>query len=231
MAGGSDRITHVMEAVEETDQVEGAVVAIGVGRLEGRPVPDPRFFGPRPHRREAAPAATSLTGLEPGAVIGDDPDLTLEAAQRHVGEVGKVDSVTVAATEVETRDAPEDCASLLRKGILCSGDAIGTLRTLALATLYGIFAVVYSLRFGHDVFFGPPPVGLPRVPEEPPHWMRVPIELLVLACLVVGIVPAWAIGPALHAAARPVVGGVLPEFSLAVWHALRWIWSRPSCRH
>jgi hypothetical protein len=45
--------------------------------------------------------------------------------------------LTVAATEVETRDAPEDCASLLRKGILCSGDAVGTLRTLALATLYG----------------------------------------------------------------------------------------------
>ena len=27
----------------------------------------------------------------------------------------------------------------------------------ALATLAGVFAVVYSLRFGHDVFFGPPP--------------------------------------------------------------------------
>ena len=44
------------------------------------------------------------------------------------------------------------------------------------------------------------------------------IELLVLACLVVGIVPALAVGPILNAAARPVVGGTLPEFSLAVWH-------------
>ncbi|HZY16408.1 MAG TPA: proton-conducting transporter membrane subunit, partial [Ramlibacter sp.] len=26
-----------------------------------------------------------------------------------------------------------------------------------LATVYGAFAVIYSLRFGHDVFFGPPP--------------------------------------------------------------------------
>jgi multicomponent K+:H+ antiporter subunit A len=90
----------------------------------------------------------------------------------------------------------------------------------ALATVYGIFAVVYSLRFGHDVFFGPPPTNIPRAPHEPPHWMRVPVELLVLACFIVGVVPAAAIGPALDAAARPVVGGRLPEFSLAVWHGV-----------
>jgi multicomponent K+:H+ antiporter subunit A len=88
----------------------------------------------------------------------------------------------------------------------------------ALAVTYGLFAVVYSLRFGHDVFFGPPPQGLPRAPHEPPRWMRVPIELLVLACLVVGIFPERSIGPALEAAARPVVGGTLPAYSLAVWH-------------
>ena len=72
------------------------------------------------------------------------------------------------------------------------------------ATLCGLFAVVYSLRFSHDVFFGPPPRGLPREPHEPARWMRVPIELLVLACLVVGMLPAWSIGPVLEAAARPV---------------------------
>ncbi|AKJ30072.1 monovalent cation/H+ antiporter subunit A [Caldimonas brevitalea] len=88
----------------------------------------------------------------------------------------------------------------------------------ALATLYGVFAVVYSLRFGHDVFFGPAPVGLPRAPHEPHRWMRAPIEWLVLTCLVVGIAPQWAIGPALEAAARPVVGGTLPVYNLAVWH-------------
>jgi len=88
------------------------------------------------------------------------------------------------------------------------------------ATLAGIFAVVYSLRFSYDVFFGPAPDGLPRAPEEPPRWMRVPIDLLVLACFVVGVVPALAIGPALAAAARPVVGGALPEYDLALWHGL-----------
>lgn len=87
----------------------------------------------------------------------------------------------------------------------------------ALATLAGVFAVTYSLRFGHDVFFGAPP-NCPRVPHEPVHWMRVPVELLVLACVVVGTLPAWSVGPLLATAAQPVVGGVLPEYSLAVWH-------------
>jgi multicomponent K+:H+ antiporter subunit A len=87
----------------------------------------------------------------------------------------------------------------------------------ALATLAGVFAVVYSLRFGHDVFFGAPP-DCPRQPHEPVHWMRVPVELLVLACVVVGTLPAWSVGPLLATAAQPVVGGALPEYSLAVWH-------------
>jgi len=46
----------------------------------------------------------------------------------------------------------------------------------------------------------------------------VPIEILVLVCIVVGIFPQWSIGPALDVAARPVVGGAMPPFSLAIWH-------------
>ncbi len=86
------------------------------------------------------------------------------------------------------------------------------------ATLAGVFAVVYSLRFGHGVFFGPPPRRLPHQPHEPVHWMRVPVELLVLACVVVGTLPAWSVGPVLATAALPVVGGTLPAYSLSVWH-------------
>ena len=86
------------------------------------------------------------------------------------------------------------------------------------ATIASIFAVVYSLRFGYDIFFGPPSTDLPRTPEEAPRWMRTPIAILVLCCLVVGVAPAVSIGPSLEAAARPVVGGALPVFSLAVWH-------------
>src|SRR5262249_37515732 len=77
-----------------------------------------------------------------------------------------------------------------------------------------------SLRFVLDVFFGPPctVADVPKVPHEPPRWMRVPGEVLVLICLVVGIAPAWSVGPMLAAAARPVVGGPLPEYTLALWH-------------
>jgi multicomponent K+:H+ antiporter subunit A len=88
-----------------------------------------------------------------------------------------------------------------------------------IATLGGIFSVAYSARFVFDVFFGPRPgPGVPRQPHEPPRWMRVPVELLVLACLVVGVAPAWSVGAFLATAAAPVVGGELPEYSLAVWH-------------
>ena len=88
------------------------------------------------------------------------------------------------------------------------------------ATVAGMFSVAYSLRFIVDVFWGPQATDLPHEPHEPPHWMRVPVELLVCVCLVVGILPAWSIGRFLDAAALPVVGGTLPAFSLAVWHGL-----------
>jgi multicomponent K+:H+ antiporter subunit A len=86
------------------------------------------------------------------------------------------------------------------------------------ATLAGMFSIAYSIRFINDVFFGPPPTDLPRIPHEPPGWMRRPVELLVLACLVVGILPAMTIGPFLATAARAVLGAATPDYSLAIWH-------------
>lgn len=88
------------------------------------------------------------------------------------------------------------------------------------ATVAGIFAVTYSLRFSWDVLFGKPSTNLPREPHEPVRWMRVPVEVLVLLCLLVGIFPQWSVGLALDLAARPVVGGTLPSYSLAVWHGV-----------
>jgi multicomponent K+:H+ antiporter subunit A len=85
-------------------------------------------------------------------------------------------------------------------------------------TVASMFTVAYSLRFIRDVFFGPAPRGLPRTPHEPPFLMRLPAELLVVVCLVVGVAPAFTVGPVLDAAARAVVGPVLPEYSLALWH-------------
>ncbi|MDF2642557.1 MAG: monovalent cation/H+ antiporter subunit [Pseudomonas sp.] len=92
-----------------------------------------------------------------------------------------------------------------------------------IATIAGAFSVAYSLRFTVDVFFGPPAKDLPHIPHEPPRWMRAPVELLVLTCLVVGVLPAQSVATLLAAAAQPVVGGPLPEYSLAIWHG----WNAP----
>ena len=89
-----------------------------------------------------------------------------------------------------------------------------------IATAWGIFSVAYSLRFIHGVFFGPPPEGLARVPQEPVRWMRLPIEFLVLACILVGVLPALTIGPILDIAVRSVLGPQVPSYSLSVWHGL-----------
>jgi multicomponent K+:H+ antiporter subunit A len=86
------------------------------------------------------------------------------------------------------------------------------------AVVASLFAVTYSIRFIHDVFLGPPPKQLDRVPHEPPALMRRPIEILVLVCLLVGIIPGITIGPYLATAARSVLGGSAPYYSLAVWH-------------
>lgn len=92
-----------------------------------------------------------------------------------------------------------------------------------IATIAGTFSVAYALRFTVDVFFGPPATDLPHTPHEPPRWMRAPVELLVFTCLLVGIFPAQVVGSILAAAALPVVGGVLPQYSLAIWHG----WNAP----
>ncbi len=89
-----------------------------------------------------------------------------------------------------------------------------------LATIAGIFAVAYSLRFIASVFFGPAATDLPKTPHEPPVWMRRPVELLVLVCLIVGILPGLTLGPTLNLAAQSVLGADLPFKDIAVWHGL-----------
>jgi len=89
-----------------------------------------------------------------------------------------------------------------------------------LATLAGIFSVAYSLRFIVSVFFGPPAADLPKAPHEPPAWMRRPVEMLVLICLAVGILPAITLGPWLDTAVRAVLVSETPTYSLAIWHGM-----------
>ncbi|HBO1938978.1 TPA: monovalent cation/H+ antiporter subunit A [Pseudomonas aeruginosa] len=89
----------------------------------------------------------------------------------------------------------------------------------AVATLAGVFSVAYSLRFIHDVFFNGEPARLPKFPpHEPPRYMKVPVEILVFLCLLVGMLPAYTVAPLLAAAASASLGGQLPEYSLAIWH-------------
>lgn len=88
------------------------------------------------------------------------------------------------------------------------------------AVVASTFSVVYSLRFAGGVFFGAAPVGLPRDPHEPPVWMVGPIGFLALLCIVVGILPAITVGPALQLAAQTVLGDSAPTFHLAVWHGV-----------
>jgi multicomponent K+:H+ antiporter subunit A len=87
------------------------------------------------------------------------------------------------------------------------------------AGLMGLFSVIYSLRF-ISVFFGPLAHDLPDEPHEPPRWMRVPVELLVLLCIAVGVLPERTVGDVLAVAAHAVLGPTMPEYSLAIWHGV-----------
>lgn len=86
------------------------------------------------------------------------------------------------------------------------------------ATIGAAFSVAYSLRFIHDVFFNGEPVNLPKTPHEPPRYMRVPVEILVALCLVVGIFPEFTVGTLLETASLAVLGGELPKYYLHIWH-------------
>lgn len=89
-----------------------------------------------------------------------------------------------------------------------------------LSTLAGMLAVAYSLRFIHDVFFNGEPIDLPRTPHEPPRYMRVPVEILVVICIMIGLFPQFSIGQLLGAASEAVLQSPLPAFNLAIWHGL-----------
>ncbi len=98
------------------------------------------------------------------------------------------------------------------------GAAWGLLVPLA-ATVGGICSVAYSLRFIHDVFFNGEPKDLPNAcPHEPPLFMRLPVALLVVLCVVVGVAPALTFGPLVHVAAAAMLGAPPPEYQLSIWH-------------
>ena len=88
-----------------------------------------------------------------------------------------------------------------------------------LATVAGAFSVAYSVRFIHDVFFNGEPIDLPKYPpHEPARYMKIPVEVLVLLCLVVGMLPGYTVASLLAAAVGATLNGDVPAYSLSIWH-------------
>ncbi|MBB5021195.1 monovalent cation/H+ antiporter subunit A [Desulfurispira natronophila] len=86
------------------------------------------------------------------------------------------------------------------------------------ATLAAIFAVAYSIRMVHDVFFKEEATDLPKKPHEPPHGMRLPAEILMSLCIIVGLFPALIAGPIVNVAAGSILGDALPYYTISIWH-------------
>ncbi|MFW1985530.1 monovalent cation/H+ antiporter subunit A [Acinetobacter guillouiae] len=89
------------------------------------------------------------------------------------------------------------------------------------ATLAGLFAVAYSVRLVHGVFFDGD-VG-PNVPNknahEPPIGMRIPAIILATLCILVGIIPALLVENIVNAGTR--ASTQIASFEgvhLAIWH-------------
>ncbi|WGI26779.1 monovalent cation/H+ antiporter subunit A [Halomonas alkaliantarctica] len=89
----------------------------------------------------------------------------------------------------------------------------------ALAAVGGILSVAYSLRLVHAVFFKPAREAPPKSPHEPPHLMRLPVEILVALCVIVGLFPAFMATGLLELASQAVIGSPL-DFHLAIWHGV-----------
>ncbi len=87
-------------------------------------------------------------------------------------------------------------------------------------TLGGIFSVAYSLRFAWEAFFAEPKVQREHPPHDPPRWMQAPVFVLVGLCVVVGVMPAVAVGGLLEVVATSVLGDRMPEYHLAIYHGV-----------
>ena len=124
---------------------------------------------------------------------------------------------SLAMAGIPLRNGFRSKEMLFAEALTAGPEAMRIAMTIA-ALLAGVFGVAYSLRFVHDTFFGKGPHDLDRVPHEPPRFMKVPVEILVVVCVAVGVAPAITIAPVLHAAASSILGPAMPAYSLSVWH-------------
>ena len=88
------------------------------------------------------------------------------------------------------------------------------------ATFGGMCSVAYSARFVHNVFFNGTAKDLPHSPHEPPRFMKIPVELLVVICIAVGVLPVITVAPLVFLAAYDVFGGPIPPYTIAIWHGV-----------
>ena len=97
------------------------------------------------------------------------------------------------------------------------------LGSAVMATLAGIFAVAYSTRLVHGVFFdGPLGKNVPnKDAHEPPFGMRAPATLLAFLCIAVGILPALLLENIVNATTRASTQNFAFEGThLALWHGI-----------
>ncbi len=90
-----------------------------------------------------------------------------------------------------------------------------------IATFAGLFAVAYSVRLVHGVFFdGDLGRNVPnKDAHEPSLGMRAPAILLATLCILVGIIPALMVEPIVNAGTRASTQlSTFEGVHLAIWH-------------
>ena len=117
----------------------------------------------------------------------DIADVRREAAEEYIGLAGRVCRRRAGrACDIQQRPARGRQAARELRGVQSA--QVGRARLSARDRREPLGgsdqqpgSVASSLRFAVQVFFGPASaLNTPRVPEEPPKWMRVPVEILVL---------------------------------------------------
>lgn len=89
------------------------------------------------------------------------------------------------------------------------------------ATLAGIFAVAYSIRLVHGVFFdGPLGKQVPnKDAHEPAFGMRAPATFLAILCILVGLLPALLVEKIVNSTTQATTQNFAFEGThLALWH-------------
>ena len=92
-----------------------------------------------------------------------------------------------------------------------------------IATFAGLFAVAYSVRLVHGVFFdGDLGRNVPnKDAHEPSLGMRAPAILLATLCILVGIIPALMVEPIVNAGTRASTQlSTFEGVHLAIWHGV-----------